>query len=71
MKLALREDMSQGATLAEQIAWLEGLGFDGIELHRSRRRQQPPPARERTPRLPSRLRRTQRVRLRRIPRHRV
>jgi sugar phosphate isomerase/epimerase len=32
MKLALREDMSRGGTLAEQIAWLEGLGFDGIEL---------------------------------------
>src|SRR5215207_5041429 len=32
MKLALREDMSQGGTLAEQLAWLEGLGFEGIEL---------------------------------------
>ena len=32
MKLALREDMSRGGTLAEQLAWLEGLGFDGIEL---------------------------------------
>ena len=71
MKLALREDMSQGGTLAEQIAWLEGLGFDGIELHRSRRRQQSPAARERTPRFSTWLRRTQRGRLRRIPRHRV
>ena len=32
MKLALREDMSRGGTLAEQLAWLAGLGFDGIEL---------------------------------------
>jgi sugar phosphate isomerase/epimerase len=32
MKLALREDMSRGGTLAEQLAWLEGLGFEGIEL---------------------------------------
>jgi sugar phosphate isomerase/epimerase len=32
MKLALREDMSRGGKLAEQLAWLEGLGFDGIEL---------------------------------------
>src|SRR5919112_6892387 len=32
MKLALREDMSRGGTLAEQLDWLEGLGFDGIEL---------------------------------------
>jgi hypothetical protein len=31
MKLALREDMSRGGKLAEQLAWLEGLGFDGIE----------------------------------------
>ena len=34
MKLALREDMSQGGTLAEQLAWLDGLGFEGIELSR-------------------------------------
>ena len=26
MKLALREDMSRGGTLAEQLAWLDGLG---------------------------------------------
>src|ERR687893_3090886 len=32
MKLALREDMSRGGTLAEQLAWLDGLGFEGIEL---------------------------------------
>jgi sugar phosphate isomerase/epimerase len=32
MKLALREDMSRGRTLAEQLAWLDGLGFEGIEL---------------------------------------
>jgi sugar phosphate isomerase/epimerase len=32
MKLALREDMSRGGTLAEQVAWLDGLGFEGIEL---------------------------------------
>jgi sugar phosphate isomerase/epimerase len=32
MKLALREDMSQGGTLAEQLAWLDGLGFEGIEI---------------------------------------
>jgi hypothetical protein len=32
IKLALREDMSRGGTLAERLAWLEGLGFDGIEL---------------------------------------
>ena len=32
MKLALREDMSRGVTLAEQLTWLESLGFDGIEL---------------------------------------
>ena len=32
MKLALREDMIRGGTLAEQLAWLDGLGFEGIEL---------------------------------------
>ena len=47
----LREDMSRGWTLAEQLAWLEGLGFGGIELHRPRRRQQSPAARERSPRF--------------------
>ena len=33
MKLALRESMTPGATLPEQLAWLERHGFDGIELH--------------------------------------
>ena len=46
MKLVPREDMSRGGTLAEQLAWLEG-----IELHRPRRRQQSPAARERSPRF--------------------
>ena len=32
MKLALREEMSRGRTLAERLSWLDGLGFDGIEL---------------------------------------
>ena len=32
MKLALREEMSRGGTLAEKLSWLDGLGFDGIEL---------------------------------------
>ena len=32
MKLALREEMSRGGTLAEKLSWLEGIGFDGIEL---------------------------------------
>jgi sugar phosphate isomerase/epimerase len=32
MKLALREEMSLGRTLAERLSWLDGLGFDGIEL---------------------------------------
>ena len=32
MKLALREDMSRGGTLAEPLDWLEGRGFEGIEL---------------------------------------
>lgn len=33
MKLALREGMTPGGTLAEQLEWLAQLGFDGIELH--------------------------------------
>ena len=33
MKLALREDMAPGTTLREQLAWLERVGLDGIELH--------------------------------------
>src|SRR5215211_7722917 len=32
MKLALREEMSRGRTLAERLSWLDGLGFDGVEL---------------------------------------
>jgi sugar phosphate isomerase/epimerase len=32
MKLALREEMSLGRTLAERLSWLDGLGFDGIEM---------------------------------------
>ncbi|MBA2278211.1 MAG: sugar phosphate isomerase/epimerase [Chloroflexia bacterium] len=32
MKLALREEMTPGETLPERLAWLERLGFDGIEL---------------------------------------
>jgi sugar phosphate isomerase/epimerase len=32
VKLALREDMSLGETLSEQLLWLAGIGFDGIEL---------------------------------------
>lgn len=32
MKLALREEMSRGGTLAEKLSWLGGIGFDGIEL---------------------------------------
>src|SRR5215203_962129 len=32
MKLALREEMSRGRTLAERLSWLDGLGFDGIEM---------------------------------------
>ena len=71
MKLAVREAMSQGGTLAEQIAWLEGLGFDGIELHRSRRLQQSPATRERTPRFSTWLRRAQRGWLQRLSEHRV
>src|SRR5919112_5869355 len=32
MKLALREEMSLGGTLAERLSWLDVLGFEGIEL---------------------------------------
>jgi sugar phosphate isomerase/epimerase len=32
MRLALREDMTPGKTLAEQLTWLEKLGFEGVEL---------------------------------------
>ena len=32
MKLALREEMTPGATLPEKLAWLEQIGLDGIEL---------------------------------------
>jgi sugar phosphate isomerase/epimerase len=32
VRLALRENMTPGATLQEQLTWLEKLGFDGIEL---------------------------------------
>lgn len=32
MRLALREDMTPGTTLAEQLTWLEKLDFGGIEL---------------------------------------
>jgi sugar phosphate isomerase/epimerase len=35
VRLALREDMTPGATLQEQLTWLERLGFDGIELSRA------------------------------------
>ena len=35
MKLALREDMTPGDTVAEKVAWLEGVGIEGIELHAS------------------------------------
>ena len=33
MKLAIREGMVPGQTLPEQLAWLERLGLDAIELH--------------------------------------
>ncbi len=33
MKLALRESMTPGTTLPDQLAWLERHGFEGIELH--------------------------------------
>ena len=32
MKLAIRETMALGATLAERLAWIERAGLDGIEL---------------------------------------
>ena len=32
MKLAIRETMAPGATLAERLAWIERAGLDGIEL---------------------------------------
>ena len=33
MKFAMREAMVPGATLSEQLAWLERVGLDAIELH--------------------------------------
>ena len=33
MKLTIREAMVPGATFAEQLAWLEEMEIDGIELH--------------------------------------
>ena len=33
MKLALREGMTPGRTLREQLEWLERIGIEGIELH--------------------------------------
>ncbi len=33
MKLAIRESMAQGETLAEKLAWIERAGLQGIELH--------------------------------------
>src|SRR5687768_10938451 len=32
MRLALRENMTPGTSLAEQLTWLERIGFDGVEL---------------------------------------
>jgi hypothetical protein len=32
MRIALREDMTPGNTLTEQLTWLERHGFDGVEL---------------------------------------
>lgn len=32
MRLALRENMTPGKSLAERLTWLERLGFDGVEL---------------------------------------
>ncbi len=32
MKLALREEMTPGTTLADRLGWLERMGLDGIEL---------------------------------------
>ncbi|HEV2073209.1 MAG TPA: sugar phosphate isomerase/epimerase [Thermomicrobiales bacterium] len=33
MKLTIREAMVPGETFADQLAWLETMGIDGIELH--------------------------------------
>ncbi|MFN8592012.1 MAG: sugar phosphate isomerase/epimerase family protein [Thermomicrobiales bacterium] len=33
MKIAIREGMTRGETLAERIAWLTSVGLDGVELH--------------------------------------
>ena len=33
MKLTIRESMVPGETLTDQLAWLEEMGIDGIELH--------------------------------------
>ena len=33
MRIALREGMTPGATLAEKLAWLASVGVDGIKLH--------------------------------------
>ena len=35
MRLALRESMTPGETLSDKLAWLQRLGFDGIELEAS------------------------------------
>jgi len=32
MKLALREEMTPGESLAEKLSWLEGMGFAGVEV---------------------------------------
>ena len=33
MKITIREGMVPGATLGDRLAWVEGMGIDGIELH--------------------------------------
>ena len=33
MKLSIREDMVPGETVPEELAWLERVGLDGMELH--------------------------------------
>jgi sugar phosphate isomerase/epimerase len=33
MKITIREGMVPGTSLPEQLAWLESMGIDGIELH--------------------------------------
>jgi sugar phosphate isomerase/epimerase len=33
MKLTIREAMVPGETLTDRLAWLEAMGFDGVELH--------------------------------------